>query len=165
MADCNTSKFASLPIRTMPQIKKFTVRTIFLSLFWALCAQLAIAGGQPTLPQVVLDINGNTLLTEVAETPEQRHKGLSFRKNLGEDAAMLFVYRAERPLFFTMQDASIPLSIAYLSKDLVINEIVDMKPFTRGPYPSAKPAMYALEVNQGWFRQHNIKVGDRVIYR
>lgn len=126
--------------------------------------QPVAAGGQPTLPQVVLEINGKKLLTEVAKTPKQRSNGLSYRVGLGADAAMLFVYTAEQPLYFTMQHAGIPLSIAFLSEDLVINEILDMKPFTRGPYPSTRPAMYALEVNQGWFEQHNIRAGDTVSY-
>jgi uncharacterized membrane protein (UPF0127 family) len=27
-------------------------------------------------------------------------------------------------------------------------------------YPSRSPAMYALEMNVGWFKRNNIKVGD-----
>lgn len=143
--------------------KIFRASALFLTLL-LVGPQPVVAGGQPTLPQIVLEINGKKLLTEVAETPKQRSNGLSYRVGLGADAGMLFVYAAEQPLYFTMQNAGIPLSIAFLSEDWVINEILDMKPFTRGPYPSKKPAMYALEVNQGWFERHNIRAGDTVSY-
>lgn len=151
----------------MNAMKTLTKTLVLLTVLIVIAGNSAVvqAAGQPTLPQIELIINDQTLVTEVAITPEQRFHGLSFRERLSADAAMLFVYSREQPLYFTMQDAGIPLSIAYLSKDMVINEILDMEPFTRGPYPSAKPAMYALEVNQGWFERHNIKPGDRVEYK
>jgi uncharacterized protein len=42
-------------------------------------------------------------------------------------------------------------------------DIQDMKPLDDDlpSYVSAKPAKYALEVNQGFFEERGIKVGDR----
>lgn len=62
-----------------------------------------------------------------------------------------------------MKDTLIPLSIAFLDEDGVIINIEIMSPDqTDERYGSRKPAVYALEVNQGWFREHGIKAGDRV---
>jgi len=125
----------------------------------------ADARAQPQLAQVLVIIGDHELITEVAHTPTQRFNGLSYRKVLGENAAMLFVYEQSQPLHFTMRHASIPLSIAFISESLVINEIQDMKPLTDGPWSSATDAKFALEVNQGWFAERGIKRGDKLIVR
>lgn len=122
-----------------------------------------IAGqAQPTLPLVNLTLGDTDLRTEVASTPDQRYMGLSFRKTLGENEAMLFVYQKEQPLIFTMRNTLLPLSIAYISKDFVINEIHDMPVGENLLFPSKLPAMFALEVNQGWFERNNIKAGYQI---
>lgn len=61
-----------------------------------------------------------------------------------------------------MKDTKIPLSIAYLDAAGVIVRIADMKPLDTTAVPSEKPAMYALEMNQGWFAKHDVAVGDKV---
>ena len=62
-----------------------------------------------------------------------------------------------------MKDTRIPLSIAFLDDSGNIINIEIMSPNQTGKkYYSSKPALYALEVNQGWFRSHGIKTGDQV---
>ena len=63
------------------------------------------------------------MTVEIAATGDQRFMGLSFRRSMPEYAGMLFVYQQEQPLTFTMRNTLIPLSIAFVSKNLVINEI------------------------------------------
>jgi len=129
---------------------------------------LAVTGaatGQPELPRVRITINQAELDVELASTPRQRFHGLSFRKSMAENKAMLFVYRRERSLLFTMRDTSIPLSIAFIDKNLVINEIIDMQPFEDGPFAAQHESMYALETNQGWFERHGVSIGDKLIMR
>jgi len=118
---------------------------------------------QPQLLIVTLLIDGKPLEAEIAANSQQRYMGLSFRKSLPLNSGMLFVYRAERPLTFTMRNTLIPLSIAYISEDMVINEI---HPMNVGPgqlFDSRKPAKFALEVNQGWFEENGIKPGAKIV--
>ena len=117
---------------------------------------------QPKLATINVEINDVSLEVEVAATGLERNRGLSYRKHLDSDAGMLFVYQQERPLIFTMRETSIPLSIAFISADLVINEIHKMEPWATQNYPSKIQAQYALEVNQGWFERNGIKAGDRI---
>ena len=121
-----------------------------------------MAEAQPMLETIKFKINDVHLVAEIANDSHERLRGLSFRESLEPDSGMLFVYATEKELLFTMQDASIPLSIAFIDKDMTILEILTMTPFTKGPYPSASPARFALEMNQGWFEKNNIKPGDKL---
>lgn len=117
---------------------------------------------QPTLPTVTLAMADKTLQTEIANTPNQRYMGLSFRQRLAENEAMLFVYTNEQALTFTMRNTLLPLSIAFISKDFIINEIIDMPVGPNQLFPSKILAQYALEVNQGWFERNQIRVGAQI---
>lgn len=118
---------------------------------------------QPKLPTVDLLINGTPLTVEVAATNQQRYMGLSFRKTLPDNQGMLFVYQVERPLTFTMRNTLIPLSIAFISNDMVINEIHDMDVGPGQLFDSAQKAQFALEVNQGWFSRQGIEPGAKIV--
>ena len=113
--------------------------------------------------EITLSISGHALIAEVATNPAGHQCGLAFRRQLPADRGMLFVYPGEQVLRFWMKDTRIDLSIAYLDSDGKILEIHDMH--SDDPYRqtiSRRPARYALEVNQGWFSENNIKLGDKV---
>ncbi len=137
------------------------IATLLLSFSFFAMAN-ADTQAQPKLQVVGLNMGDKTLVTEIANTPDQRYMGLSFRQSLAENEAMLFVYTREQPLVFTMRNTLIPLSIAYISEDFVINEIYDMPVGDNLLFPSKAPAKYALEVNQGWFKRNNIDVGYQI---
>jgi uncharacterized membrane protein (UPF0127 family) len=61
-----------------------------------------------------------------------------------------------------MMNTHIPLSVAFLDERGLIINIADMQPQTRDTHAAAKPAKYALEVNQGWFAKRGIKPGARI---
>jgi uncharacterized protein len=99
---------------------------------------------------------------EIADTPDEWQQGLMGREALAADAGMLFIFDQEQPLSFTMKDTLIPLSIAYIDGSGTIVDIQDMQPLDETLYPSATPARYALEVNQGFFGERGVTVGDTV---
>ncbi|MDQ3834921.1 MAG: DUF192 domain-containing protein [Actinomycetota bacterium] len=99
---------------------------------------------------------------EIADTDAERQQGLMGRTALAEDAGMLFVFDQEQQLSFWMKDTSIPLSIAFINGEGRIVDIQDMQPFDETPHLSAEPARYALEVNQGFFEERGVMIGDKV---
>jgi len=101
---------------------------------------------------------------EIADTDAERQTGLMGRTTLEADAGMLFVFDQEQTLSFWMKDTLIPLSIAYIDSEKRIVDIQDMQPLDDLPpqYVSAEPAQYALEVNQGFFEERGVTVGDMV---
>ncbi|HEY9053423.1 MAG TPA: DUF192 domain-containing protein [Rectinemataceae bacterium] len=117
-------------------------------------------GPNPSLPTVRLSAKGKEVLAEVADTEIERTRGLMFRKSLDAGKGMLFVFESDQKLAFWMKNTSIPLSLAYLSSDGTILQILDLKPFSEEPRPSERSARYALEVPQGWFSSVGLGPGD-----
>jgi len=132
---------------------------LWLTLAAAACAQ---GQAQPRLPTVPLAIGKHTLVAEIAATPETRERGLMFRYDMKENEGMLFVFPTARRQSFWMKNTPLPLSIAFIDARGLILNIRDMMPFTTDGHPSEGEALYALEMNRGWFARHGIQAGDRV---
>jgi uncharacterized membrane protein (UPF0127 family) len=111
-----------------------------------------------------LTVDGITITAEVADEDEERQRGLMHRDSLPENHGMLFVYPEERTLSFWMRDTRIPLDIAFLDGRGTIVDIQQMEPQSDEQHRSAEPAMYALEMRQGWFADHGIEIGARVSF-
>ncbi|MYL07594.1 MAG: DUF192 domain-containing protein, partial [Gemmatimonadales bacterium] len=97
-----------------------------------------------------------------ADDADERQRGLMFRESLEENQGMLFVYPEQRILGFWMRNTLIPLDIAYIDREGRIVDIQQMEPQTTETHDSAAPAMYALEMNQGWFEANGIRIGDLI---
>jgi uncharacterized membrane protein (UPF0127 family) len=120
------------------------------------------AQAQPTLPTIPLTIGAATVTAEVADSRMERSIGLMHRTELAAGAGMLFVYPAPRRLSFWMRNTLVPLSIAFIDARGTIVRISDMQPRDERHVPSDWPALYALEVPQGWFRESGVSIGDKV---
>jgi uncharacterized protein len=92
---------------------------------------------------------------------------------LPPDSGMLFIYQAQSREAYWMYNTLIPLSIAFIDRDGTIVDIQEMarlddpsdvQQASRVTYPSAAPYWYALEVNQGWFVQHGVGVGQQFMF-
>lgn len=126
----------------------------------ALCLASAPASAQ--LPEIPLTIEGHAVTAEVAATFESRSQGLMHRRMLPESRGMLFVFRETGAHAMWMMNTYIPLSVAFLDEGGRIINIEDMQPHTRDSHGAARPAKYALEMNQGWFAKRKIRPGARV---
>lgn len=125
------------------------------------------SGLRPEFKKRSLYVGDKKIDVEIADSDDKRAHGLMFVENLPADQGMLFVFDQEETRSFWMKNTLIPLSIAYLNKDMVILEILDMQPAPLGAarpksYPSRKKSMYALEMNIGWFEKNKIWPGARV---
>jgi len=115
-----------------------------------------------SLERVRIELAGENFTVEVARTPEEREKGLMFRKELERNAGMIFVFDRDERLSFWMKNTEIPLSIAYLSSEGEIKEIFDMTPRSLRPVESTFAVRYALEVPRGTFSRLGIGPGYRI---
>ena len=120
------------------------------------------AAPAPVLPTVEILVDGNPVTAEVADDPDLRSHGLMERPGLRLDHGMVFVYPDEQPRSFWMKNTMLPLSIAFVDAGGRIVRLADMEPFDETPVPSLHPAMYALEMEQGWFAAHGVQLGEKV---
>jgi hypothetical protein len=116
----------------------------------------------PKLTTSSLLIGNARVVVEVASTENERERGLMFRSSLADGEGMLFVFDKDDILAFWMKNTKIPLSLAYISSDGTIRQIVDLEPESLASIPSERSVRYALEVPRGWFSRAGVKVGDKV---
>jgi uncharacterized membrane protein (UPF0127 family) len=111
------------------------------------------------------------VLVELAVSEEQRQFGLSRRPSLDPGSGMAFLFDSIRApdQGFWMWRTVVPLDIAFLDGEDVIRSILSMDPCADAIYARACPVyepgveyQWALEVNQGWFEEHGVEVGDTV---
>lgn len=137
-----------------------------LALLLALGAVAACGGGgsEPLETVVFTSDSGEPveLRVEIADTPEERRRGLMFREHLPEDQGMLFDFGRETRAAFWMKDTSIPLSIAFVSAEGVIVDLQDMEPFSTDLHQSDQPYAFAVEANQGWYEKNGVLVGSTI---
>ena len=102
---------------------------------------------------------------EIADTPEERDRGLMFRTELAEDRGMLFIFETEGLYSFWMKNTLIPLDMIWIGQNFSIVHIEHAVPCTTEPcefYTPNTPAKYVVEVVSGFVDAHNVKVGDSV---
>jgi uncharacterized protein len=118
---------------------------------------------QPRLATIKLWLGPKEVVAEQAVSPEQVQTGMMFRREMGEDQGMIFVFGQPQQVSFWMRNTLLPLSCAYIDPAGVILEIHDMKPLDETPIPSASnQVQYVLEMRQGWFERNHIGVGTSV---
>lgn len=134
-------------------------RALWRGILWLgllLLAQNAWGG----LPTHELQLGDKTLTVEVAATPASRSQGLMFRQSLPDDHGMLFIWPREQRIAMWMKNTPIPLSVAFIDREFRILNIADMEPFSTRAHASSAPALFALEVQRGWFARNGIAAGD-----
>jgi len=115
---------------------------------------------QPKLSTLKLWLGTQDMVAEIAHTSVQVQTGMMFRKEMGENEGMLFVFPQAYRVSFYMRNTYLPLSCAYIDTDGVILEIRDMKPLDETPIVAATDRVrFVLETRQGWFARHQITPG------
>ncbi len=129
-----------------------------------LCCYLLLMGSvNAQCPaQLELNVGIHRIDAEVACLESERQQGLMFRTQLPPQRGMLFVFSQAQPWGFWMKNTSLPLTIAFLDADGVIVDLADLQPFSMQERRAKKPALFALEMNQGWFSQRHVRIGERI---
>ena len=107
-----------------------------------------------------------TFQVEIAQTLQERERGLMYRRELPRDQGMLFV-QSPGPAVFWMKNTYIPLDLLYFDINGWLSQIeADVSPCatpTCPLYPSdTSEVRYILEINAGEAARRGIRVGDRL---
>lgn len=125
-----------------------------------LACPVAFAQQGPRFPVISLTAGIHLIKAEVATKEAERQQGLMLRERMGPNEGMVFVFDAPAGVCMWMKNTYIPLSVAFIDESGKIVNIEDMQPQTTDSHCAKKPIRYALEMNQGWFKQRNIKPGS-----
>ena len=108
----------------------------------------------------------NCFDVEIADSPEERARGLMFREFLEPNEGMLFVYTDDDIRAFWMKNTIISLDIIWINKN---EEVVfiskETPPCVEEPCPVYNPEVisrYVLEVNSGVVDEIGLGIGDEV---
>lgn len=135
-------------------------RSIFAGAFVAAALSAPVVAQQPArFPVISLTAGMHVIRAELAATEANRRQGLMFRKKMGTNEGMVFVFDAPASVCMWMKNTYLPLSVAFIDDAGRIVNIEDMQPETTDSHCASKPVRYALEMNRGWFMKKNIKPG------
>ena len=102
------------------------------------------------------------LHVEVPTNIKEFNLGLMFRESLDKNSGMLFVFEEVAQQSFHMRDTMIPLDIAFIREDGIIESIKQLEPNDETSVASDGEILCAIEVNRGWFAENNVEVGDEI---
>jgi uncharacterized protein len=139
---------------------------IVIFFVFALSSNVEPKDGEKPLPTTTVILPPDIKIeAEIAYTDETRMRGLMFRESLPADSGMLFIFPYVDQHSFWMKNTLIPLDIIWLNQRKEIVYFTTAVPCTSDPCDSYIPmqkSKYVLEVNGGFAKKHNLKVGARL---
>lgn len=124
--------------------------------------------GKEAAPKTVDDrfairVGERTVQLQVAALPAELQKGLMFRKTMGEDEGMLFVFTVPQPQGFWMRNTTLPLDIGFFDAAGELKEIYPLHPLDEKTVTSrSRSIQFCLEMNQGWYARNGVKPGEKL---
>lgn len=104
----------------------------------------------------------NSLKVKLVTTDEDKKRGLMFRQYLNQYEGMLFEFENGLNSVW-MKNTYIPLDVLFLDKRFkVIGFSENTVPLSLNSVGIKIPSDYILEVNAGWIKNSNIKIGDTI---
>ena len=105
--------------------------------------------------------NVRHLKVKVVTTEEDKKLGLMFRQHLNMDEGMLFTFKYGDNSVW-MKNTYIPLDILFIKEDTIVDIRENTTPLSLTKIKSSKPYTIAIEVNAGYCKKNNIKIGDKI---
>ena len=124
----------------------------------------AYAADESTL-EIVTKNGVHVFTVEMAQTDEERQKGLMFRKELPEGKGMLFDFKPDQDVAMWMRNTYIPLDMLFINADGTIRRIAEnTEPLSEKTITSGGPVRGVLEVIGGTAKKLGIAAGDKVAH-
>jgi uncharacterized membrane protein (UPF0127 family) len=123
-----------------------------------------LAAAQALEPLTLVTASGEyNFQVEIANTVDQRAKGLMYRRFMPADRGMLFEIETDAPVGFWMENTYISLDMVFISPDGTVTQIAhNAEPLSQALIPSGGPCKGVLEINAGIAAKIGLAVGDKV---
>lgn len=145
-------------------MKRVIVALVALSLLAVGVMAFGVQHSRENARMHSVTIGGETVFVTVAQTQEERQRGLSGRPGLAADEGMLFVFPKDGVYSFWMKDMLFSIDIIWISGDSSVVHIEkDVSPASYPrTYSSEGPARFVLELPAGFTDAHNVRIGAPV---
>jgi len=122
---------------------------------------------QKPFMESTVEVAGQVINVEVADTDPERVQGLSNLVSLSEDQGMLFVFPNPGVYGFWMKDMNFAIDIIWIKNDIVVDITENVKPQAAvdkdlETYYPKQEVDKVLELTAGWSAKNGLKVGDSV---
>jgi hypothetical protein len=102
---------------------------------------------------------------EIAKTESERNTGLMFRRFIGDDDGMIFLYNHEEDIAMWMKNTYIPLDMIFVHADGAVSRIeTDTEPFSERTIASDGKVLAVIEMKAGSAKRLGLKPGDKVLF-
>jgi len=115
------------------------------------------------MKQAVLSVDGNKLIVKIADSEEERYKGLSGYKQLSNDEGMLFIHPKVGRHQYVMRGMNFDLDFIFIRNNRVVDIAKNVSMGYKGIVQGATEYDKILEVPAGWCDKKGIKLGDKVV--
>ena len=105
------------------------------------------------------------LLVKIAQTDEEKQKGLMFVDKLLQTNGLLLLYKKPKIVKIWMHNTQLPLDIIFINDQNKVVYIRKGKPFSKKIISSITPVIGVLEIPEGCAKKLDIKVGDKTFWR
>ena len=109
------------------------------------------------MKEIKIKIGSKSYKVKLAQTDEEKEKGLQGITELPVDEGMLFVFNEPEEVSFWMKDTSIPLDIVFIDDELNVISVYQGIPESE-EFITEKNVTFVLEVNQN----SGINIGDEL---
>jgi len=115
--------------------------------------------------QNIIKVGDTNIKLRIARTPQELEKGLGYIQSLPENEGMLFIMNRFAYHSFWMKGMEFPLDFIWISGNKIV-DITQNVPISTDPNPPIirpqKLCNFILEVNAGFVKRHNVKVGQTI---
>jgi uncharacterized membrane protein (UPF0127 family) len=157
----------SCDYRAFPRRSLSLAVAAFLALVSVMAQSVVARAAEPLQRLEIASAGGKTHVfqIELARTPEEREKGLMFRRYMPKDRGMLFDFGRPEPAAMWMENTYLPLDMLFIRANGTIARIeTRTEPMSRRVIPAGEPVLGVLELNSGVCDELGIKAGDRVTH-
>ena len=114
---------------------------------------------------IVFSQTFSDLFVKVAETEEEKQKGLMFVDKLLQTNGLLLLYKKPKIVKIWMHNTQLPLDIIFINDQNKVVLIRSGEPFSKKIISSITPVIGVLEIPEGCAKKLDIEVGDKTFWR
>jgi uncharacterized protein len=147
----------------MPGVRLARWAPALLAVALMACAAELARAAEPQTLEIASKTGVHAFQVEMAVTPEEKERGLMFRRELPEGQGMLFDFQLDQNVAFWMKNTYISLDMIFIRGDGRILRVAEnAEPLSERNIPSGGPVRAVLEVIAGTAKKLGIAAGDRV---